>query len=513
VSEDVAMTDDELMLALEHDESYEVIKVLADRPGCRTELVRARVADAGPAADESNASGVVDSVRVEGESTTPEVLDSFPGLLVRKRMAREIASPRVWRTLATIDEPRIPQVMDVYDLPDLVVVVLRYVAGWTLEECVEKHGPLSLGDAERVIGDVCAAADALHARGIVHRDITPRNVVLARDGTSHLIDLGIARIHDELAEKDTTVLGTWGFAAPEQFGFAQTDARSDVYAIGGLLGYLLTGASPKDERYAELLADETRVPVAVRAVAERARAFEPGRRYATAGALAHELRVAVRGGGAAVEGGATASSAVAGGGTVAGGDSGAPGDAVPSRETAFREAVPHEPTSQAAGHGSLGNAENDDNGDSGDDASEPLRPQGLRDLYVLRVWGRIPGYAGAWHALPWGVRKVVSVGFVLLGLPGTLLMAYGVAWQLQRGLDASGFASALVCLNLGVFCCVLPVVECCCTVTGIGVYAQLGEGRRFGVALSRIVEEVLFCAALCVVEVLALGVVVAVTKA
>lgn len=112
-------------------------------------------------------------------------------------------------------------------------------------------------------------------------------------GSARIIDLGNARIYVEGARHDTTRLGTWGYAAPEQFGFAQTDARSDVFGLGGLLGFLLTGINPGDETFDKALADEARVPFVLRLVVERARAFEPSARYQTAADFMTAVRAAV----------------------------------------------------------------------------------------------------------------------------------------------------------------------------------------------------------------------------
>ncbi|HJA28882.1 MAG TPA: serine/threonine protein kinase, partial [Candidatus Olsenella pullicola] len=146
-------------------------------------------------------------------------------------------------------------------------------------------------DAARLVAQLCEAVAALHAHGIIHRDISPTNVIVAADG-AHLIDLGIARFRAEGATHDTTQLGTPGFAAPEQHGFAQTDARTDVYSLGRVLGYLLTGVRPEmpdAAEYEQALADEKIVSPQMRAVVERASAFEPSARYQSAAELARAL--------------------------------------------------------------------------------------------------------------------------------------------------------------------------------------------------------------------------------
>ena len=235
------------------DASYKPIRTLAAGPGGTTELVR------GPAGD----------------------------VLVRKIIPLELANVHAWMELTRIESPLLPQVQALYqrDQDNALAVVLTYVDGLTLEELVTSTGPIEAPTAVRYLGELCQAVDVLHAHGIIHRDLSPGNIVVA-GGSARIIDLGNARVHEDGARKDTTTLGTYGFAAPEQFGFAQTDARSDVYSLGSLLGYLLTGLRPDDPGFDAALADAFRVPANLRIVVERARAFEPSQRYQSAGELA-----------------------------------------------------------------------------------------------------------------------------------------------------------------------------------------------------------------------------------
>ena len=270
------MNDDQVLHALHFDDSYEVKSVLADGPGGLTELVF--LGDVGP--------------------------------FVRKKMSEKMASRGVWSALSECECRRLPQVVATYELPDYFVVVYDYVPGETLESLVAQRGRLSVDAACGFALNVCEAAEALHSRNIVHRDITPANIIVAADG-AHLMDLGIARFRVEGASKDTEKLGTFGFASPEQFGFAQTDARSDVYSIGRLLGYMLTGVRPDDEGYEAALDDQAKAPSAYRAVVDRASAFEPSARYQSAAELVEALRVAAAGGDSACVGAGAAAGAAA----------------------------------------------------------------------------------------------------------------------------------------------------------------------------------------------------------
>lgn len=249
------MNDKQVMHALSIDDVYDVERVLARGKTGTTELVTAK--GSGP--------------------------------FVRKKMARELVRRGVWSALLDCDCPRLPRIEATYQMPDEFVVVYDFIPGKNLQELVAERGRLPEDEAVALALDICEAASAIHALGVIHRDITPKNVIVSGDG-AHLIDFGIARMYTEGASRDTTTLGTFGFASPEQYGFEQTDARSDVYSIGRVLGYLLTGIMPNDEGYREALLDESVVSDQMRAIVDRACAMEPSARYQSAADLAAALR-------------------------------------------------------------------------------------------------------------------------------------------------------------------------------------------------------------------------------
>lgn len=253
------MDDGQTMRSIVRDDAYHVERVLADGPAGRTELVT-----------------------LDGE-----------GPLVRKRIPSGIANVSAWAVAMEADEPLLPRIEELYRMPDALVVVYDYVPGESLRELVDAHGRMAPRRAVEVISDVCRAVGVLHERGVVHRDIAPGNVIVSTDG-AHLVDLGIARQRNEGQRRDTTTLGTWGFASPEQYGFAQTDARSDVYGIGRLLGYLLTAALPGDEAYEQELDDLALTQPALVQVVRTATNFEPSARFQSAAALAEAAREAMR---------------------------------------------------------------------------------------------------------------------------------------------------------------------------------------------------------------------------
>ena len=255
--------DEQLMAALEKDEAYRVERVLASNEAGSTEVV-----------------------------SRPDTDYVGEGPLVRKRIKRDVANGEVFSRLSSVCGAHLPRVVETYDLPDQLVIVREYVYGSSLATCVANAGRMGQTAAARVVADVCDAVATLHEQGIVHRDVSPKNVILSPRGAV-LIDLGIARAYVEGAQRDTTRLGTWGFASPEQYGFAQTDGRSDVYSVGCLLGYMLTGLTPDSEGYAAALADPGIVRSELRRIVEKACSFEPSERYQSATALRDAVLQAV----------------------------------------------------------------------------------------------------------------------------------------------------------------------------------------------------------------------------
>lgn len=124
--------------------------------------------------------------------------------------------------------------------------VMEYVQGNTLEDIVNSC-VLPKEEARGYILQLIDAVSIMHKWGIVHRDIKPENIIITADGTVKLIDFDISRKIITDKNRDTQLLGTAGYAAPEQFGFTQTDERSDIYAIGIVYNYMLTGKFPIEQ--------------------------------------------------------------------------------------------------------------------------------------------------------------------------------------------------------------------------------------------------------------------------
>jgi len=129
------------------------------------------------------------------------------------------------------------------------IIIEEYIEGTCLEELLDNNIIFSFHDARKIISQICDGLKCLHKLNIIHRDISPSNIILKDDGTIKIIDFGISRIKKENKSSDTSILGTSGFAAPEQFGFRQTDERADIFSVGVLMNFMLTGKFPGTKIY------------------------------------------------------------------------------------------------------------------------------------------------------------------------------------------------------------------------------------------------------------------------
>lgn len=149
----------------------------------------------------------------------------------------------IYDMLKEIDFKNLPAVYDSYNFDDGQIVLEEYIDGITVADVLES-GKYTYSGAAKVISEVCDALSVIHSKGYVHRDIKPENVMITTDATIKLIDFNASRKYDISKSNDTVALGTIGYASPEQLGLSQSDARTDIYALGVLLNVMLTGVHP-----------------------------------------------------------------------------------------------------------------------------------------------------------------------------------------------------------------------------------------------------------------------------
>ncbi len=154
----------------------------------------------------------------------------------------------VFRRLTGRTHRNLATVYDVIEDDESPAVLVEYVPGKSLAQVLGTDPP-GRDTVKRIALDICDGLIALHSLEIVHKDLKPENVIITPDGCARLIDYGIATVFGEDRPAQTALLGTVGFAAPEQFGFNRTDPRTDIYSFGVFLNVLLAHEHPTVRQY------------------------------------------------------------------------------------------------------------------------------------------------------------------------------------------------------------------------------------------------------------------------
>ncbi|MGN0651126.1 MAG: serine/threonine protein kinase [Oscillospiraceae bacterium] len=189
-------------------------------------------------------------------------------------------SVSVYRRISEI--PPQENLMRVYKIirqQDRDTAVCEFAEGKTLDELLESRRVFPISEIIRIVTPICKAAQRLHKFGIIHRDITPKNIILDDDLNVKLIDFDISRLYSGERDRDTTIYGTEGYAAPEQYGFMETQFTADIYSIGALLKLLLNSCPDCP------IARE----VFMRRIAAKCTRLDPQKRYKSAAAVSRAV--------------------------------------------------------------------------------------------------------------------------------------------------------------------------------------------------------------------------------
>lgn len=168
-------------------------------------------------------------------------------LFIKRTIPFSESCLKVFERLKTIKHPNIIQIIEVIDYDQKLVVIEEYIEGKSLSDLIQDKKLFHDKDVINIMKQLCLSLDLLHANNIVHRDIKPANIMVCESGIIKLIDFDTARVFNAGSGKDTKLLGTEGYASPEQFGYAQSDPRADIYALGVTIYELLTGELPKSD--------------------------------------------------------------------------------------------------------------------------------------------------------------------------------------------------------------------------------------------------------------------------
>lgn len=230
-----------------------------------------------------------------------EDLAKDPNFLLRFRREAQAA--------ASLTHPNIVGVYDTGAEAGIHYIVMEYVEGSTLQEILADEGPLSPERAAAIGADVARALAEAHKKGIVHRDVKPGNIMVAKNGFVKVMDFGIAKAATSGALTQVgSVLGTVAYLSPEQAREEEVDARSDIYSLGSMVYQMLTGRAPfTAETLMEMVnklnnqapTPPTRlnpiIPLGLEAVVMKSLAKDPTHRYQDGNEFAKHLLLSLNG--------------------------------------------------------------------------------------------------------------------------------------------------------------------------------------------------------------------------
>ncbi len=196
------------------------------------------------------------------KGATFQALDRQNGQTVLLRVLYR-STGELYETLKGQSSRYLPRIYGVFPDGEDTIVAEEFLQGDTLQQRLEREPPLTAGEATGLFLAFCLGLREVHALGIIHRDLKPANLFLRAEGGVALIDFDAARRPRRELSRDTVYMGTQGYAPPEQYGFAQTDVRSDIYSLG-VVGKELCGGDTGHPLWPVL---------------ERCTAFDPAGRY------------------------------------------------------------------------------------------------------------------------------------------------------------------------------------------------------------------------------------------
>jgi len=175
----------------------------------------------------------------------------------------------------------IPAIHELIVDDGLLIIIEEYIEGETLQALLNKRGTLSDSEILAIMLQLTDTLEGLHARtpAIIHRDIKPSNIIMTVNDEIRLIDFNAAKYLNPDAEEDTTLLGTKGYAAPEQYGFGSSNTLTDIYAMGMLMNVMLTG----------VISRECKSSSPFSAIIQKCLQLDPANRYQSVSDLREEL--------------------------------------------------------------------------------------------------------------------------------------------------------------------------------------------------------------------------------
>ncbi len=227
-----------------------------------------------------NKQWAVKEIKKEGSNKNKQVV--LNSLLVEAELMKKL------------DHPSLPRIVSIINDEQTISIIMDYIEGETLEKIIKEYGAQPQDTVIEWAMQLCDVLSYLHRQNppIIYRDMKPANIMLKPEGNLKVFDFGVAREYKEKSLADTTILGTKGFAPPEQFGSRQTDARSDIYALGMTMHNLLTGIDPRTPgyEYASIRQYRPELSDSLEYIIDKCTAIDANNRYQSCDELMYDLQ-------------------------------------------------------------------------------------------------------------------------------------------------------------------------------------------------------------------------------
>lgn len=233
----------------------------------------------------------MDTYLINERYTIIESLNSNHGIFLGKdtysgkKVVIKILSVYCWDVYLSLKNnpiDNIPQIFELYKQDNKLTVVQQYIEGDNLQQLSDNNHVFNRKVVCEISIQICDVLKQLHQRKIIHRDIKPSNIIIDNYNKVWLIDFNASKFEDNQKSMDTVLLGTVGYASPEQYGFAVSTTVSDIYSIGILMNVLLTGKFPNEMICSKPLAK----------IVQKCTEMDPDRRYQSVDELIMDLRIA-----------------------------------------------------------------------------------------------------------------------------------------------------------------------------------------------------------------------------
>lgn len=207
---------------------------------------------------------------------------------------QKIYNKQIYEYLMHCNNPHIPKIYECIETePGNLVIIEEYIQGEPLNERLVQGGVYAKEEVCQIVITICDVLEQLHQLPIpvIHRDLKPENILIQEHGYLKIIDFNTAKQFEKDRNQDTVLIGTREYAAPEQYGFAQSDVRTDIYALGVMMNYLLTRTYPRDFIYMAGCAQGEPMTQII----QRCTAFDPEQRYQSVMELRRDLQMVLGG--------------------------------------------------------------------------------------------------------------------------------------------------------------------------------------------------------------------------